>query len=197
MYPFPVNALEQQRAKRRLGAALEAQDWGAIMKSLTLFAARRGGRKISNDRAVDFAQEAIRRVLDPDYADWDPERETLLVHLGGIVNSLIWSHRQRASTRREIGDHDDAESADPTQSEDRLSARDTGRKLLSALRASFKEGSLELRVLALFAEGVAIAREQAESLELPIEAVYVARRKIDARVRDWARREEMGCEEEV
>lgn len=190
-YPPPVDAIARLRDESRRSGELARQDWGAIMKALTLFAARRAGKSAPNDLARDLASEAIRRVFDPDYTAWDPSKETLLLHLGSIVNTLLWSHRQRASTRRERGgDLDPDEHAEASSTEAKLAARDEGRRVMKALEEAFPTPGLERDLVRLLGEGVSVAREQAEALGVEVARVYVARRKIDAWIARWTEKQD-------
>ena len=75
---------------------LEAIDWNRTFQRLVVYAHRRSGCRMPLSEAEDVAAKAICQFLDPEYADWDPERQTLLLKLGSIVNGLL---RNRTRTK--------------------------------------------------------------------------------------------------
>ncbi len=84
---------------------LEGVDWAKIVQRLVLYAHRKLGHQVPLAEAEDMAGEAIRQFLDPEYADWDPARQTLEMKLGSIVNGLFQNRSRVKRTNSEIS-HD-------------------------------------------------------------------------------------------
>jgi DNA-directed RNA polymerase specialized sigma24 family protein len=85
----------------RIAELLDAVDWAAMTRRLTAFAFLRT-QKRSWQLAEDLAQEAIVRLLDPRYLEWDPAREPdLYQHLANLVRGLA-SNRRRTRGAWEI-----------------------------------------------------------------------------------------------
>lgn len=76
-----------------------SKQWGCIFKELVVYAEfrlRKAGFEIRSEKDTisgeDFATQAIEKIFDGTRT-WDFERfPDLLIHLKGIVKSLIWSH---------------------------------------------------------------------------------------------------------
>ena len=87
-------------SRAELDALLKKQDWGRIYPKLYKFARSRGNSK---ERAEDFTQEAIQRVLDPNWEPWDPiAKPDLVEFLMGIVRRLTANGRVTQRRHREV-----------------------------------------------------------------------------------------------
>ena len=83
-----------------MGELPEGIDWGDMFKRL--FAYGTGQMRLNPSDAEQVAQEAIRRFLDPMYADWDQKKEpSLLLHLGSIFNGVARNMRVKRGFNRE------------------------------------------------------------------------------------------------
>lgn len=75
------------------------KQWGCIFKELVVYAEfrlRRAGFEIKSEKdnisGEDFATQAVEKIFDGT-RKWDFERfPDLLIHLKGVVKSLIWNH---------------------------------------------------------------------------------------------------------
>ena len=173
----------------------DSLDWADIFRRLVLFAFRRGqlrGAAGSLADAEDMAAEAIRRLLDSDYADWDAGREPdLLRYLGSTVNGLIsnTSRAARLRVERSLSDPSILQSAERTMTSsaknDEVEECQRARLLLDRRVA---DDELMRGLLALENEGITKPAMQATRLELAISVIYKARRRL-TRLREAVRRE--------
>jgi len=89
--------------------------------------------------AEDIAAEAVRRLLDSDYAGWDPNLEPdILRHLGSTVNGLISNESRAARLRveRSLSDPSVFRSAEEmTASGDKMEETDECQQALRLLEA--------------------------------------------------------------
>ena len=162
-------------------------DWADIFRRLTLFAFRRRelrGSRGSLADAEDLAAEAIRRLLDSEYADWDPNREPdLLRQLGSIVNGLL-SNELRNGRMKRVRSLDEPAVFDLAQqatlTEDKVTDGVDRTRVLSLLSIRIENDDVSRRLLILERNGVSKPALQAESLEVPIDVVYKARRRLAA-----------------
>lgn len=173
----------------------DSVDWADIFRRLVLFAFRRRqvrGITGSLADAEDIAAEAIRRLLDSDYAAWDPNLEpNLLRHLGSTVNGLISneSRSARLKMERSLSDPSVFRSAERvTASGDKIEESDECQQALRLLEARVADDELMKRLLSLENGGVTKPATQATQLRVSVEVIYKARRRL-ARHRDAVRRE--------
>jgi len=171
-----------------LAKVLAAQDWVVITKRIVLFAHRRLGCR-SIEMARDVAQEALTRVWDPEYADWDPSKEPSLVrHLGSVVNGIIRNLNVSQRERVERPHSPDAleqavdEGGKPTADGGSPSARIDACKILDRFLERTAEDKLASGIILLMADGVDKPSEQAVSLGVPVKDVYNARRRLNEHV---------------
>ena len=170
-------------------------DWADIFRRLTLFAFRRRqlrGVAGSLADAEDLAAEAIRRLIDSDFAEWDREREPdLLRHLGSIVNGLLSNEMRAARTKVENSLSDPAVSRSAEQTpapENGSDDSDESRRVLSLLEARIAGDELAKKILVLEEQGITKAAAQAAHLKKSTAIVYKARRRL-ARHRKAVERE--------
>lgn len=173
----------------------DSVDWGDVFRRLVLFAFRRGQvRGISGSLAdaEDIAAEAIRRLLDSDYAGWDPNLEPdLLRHLGSTVNGLISneSRAARLKVERSLSDPSVFRSAEEvTASHDQIEETDECQRALRLLEARVAEDELMKRLLSLENGGVTKPAMQAAELRVSVDVIYNARRRL-TRHREAVRKE--------
>jgi hypothetical protein len=173
----------------------DSLDWADIFRRLVLFAfRRRQGRGITGSLAdaEDIAAEAIRRLLDSDYAGWDPNLEPdLLRHLGSTVNGLISneSRAARLKVERSLSDPSVFRSAERiAASGDKLDETDECQRALRLLEARVAGDELMKGLLSLENGGVTKPAVQATQLRVSVDVIYKARRRL-ARHRDAVRRE--------
>ena len=173
----------------------DSVDWADIFRRLVLFAFRRRqlrGITGSLADAEDIAAEAIRRLLDSDYAGWDPKAEPdLLRHLGSTVNGLISneSRAARLKVERSLSDPSVFRSAERiTAAGDKMDETDECQRALRLLEARVADDDLMKRLLSLENAGVTKPAMQATQLRVSIDEIYKARRRL-ARHRDAVRRE--------
>jgi DNA-directed RNA polymerase specialized sigma24 family protein len=173
----------------------DSVDWADIFRRLVLFAfKRRQGRGITGSLAdaEDIAAEAIRRLLDSEYAGWDPKLEPdLLRHLGSTVNGLISneSRSARLKVERSLSDPSVFRSAERvTASGDKVEEGDECQRALQLLEVRVADDELMKRLLSLENGGVTKPATQATQLKVSVEVIYRARRRL-ARHREAVRRE--------
>jgi len=161
-----------------------SEDWGLISAKLTNYAHKRTGRR-SIDRAQEIAQEAIARHFDGSYAAWDPNKESLFLHLTSIVNSLAYGDRVKSSTNHEkrVTTASMARAVERTASpdataEDDLVARDFHSRAWTDVRARAANDALVTKLTDLWQDGVDAPAEQAAALGVPIAEVRNARRRL-------------------
>jgi DNA-directed RNA polymerase specialized sigma24 family protein len=162
---------------------LETASWDEIARRLSLFARRRLGSRGTMEDAQDLAFEAIRRALDPDYADWDPGAQpSLLRHLGSVVNGLIQNRtRSRALALASARKPETLDVVGPSP-EDGLSARQQTERALELLSSRLGADAVARSVLALTLDGIDKPRHQAERLGAPVGDIYNARRRLDGHI---------------
>ena len=173
----------------------DSVDWADIFRRLVLFAFRRRqvrGITGSLADAEDIAAEAIRRLLDSDYAGWDPNLEPdLLRHLGSTVNGLISneSRSARLKVERSLSDPSVFRSAERiAASGDKMDETDECQRALRLLEARVAGDELMKGLLSLENGGVTKPAMQATQLRVSVDVVYKARRRL-ARHREAVRRE--------
>ena len=172
------------------------QDWADIFRRLVLFAYRRRqsrGAQGALADAEDLAAEAIRRLLDSNFADWNRDAEPdLLRHLGSTVNGLLSNELRAARVKVErslsdptINQMAEQSAAMPGRSIEEV---DENRRMLSLLEARVAPDNLVSRLMQLEEKGITKPASQAEQLKVAIDVVYKARRRL-ARHRDAVRKE--------
>jgi DNA-directed RNA polymerase specialized sigma24 family protein len=96
----PVRCAAMNGDETDIDALLRKQDWGKMYARLLAFAK---GRLKSKADAEDLVQDTIRRVLDPNWERWDPEKHPdLFEFMTGILNRLRSNNLTSARTHREL-----------------------------------------------------------------------------------------------
>lgn len=168
---------------------LKEQDWPGIILRLTAHAAYKverlrwqtGKKDLPRGMQVkDLAMEAIKMAWTGE-RKWNPEKQPdLLKHLKSIVDSLVShlvesaEHTQRELPREELEqvfDPPDDKSADAL---DELIAADVISKVKNRIKG---DEDLEL-VLYCIEEGLSTPRDIAQTLGMPVDRVYKAKKKI-------------------
>ena len=157
--------------------------WGEVYKRLTLYAFRRLERigMACPVLAQDLASEAIRRHLDPGYADWDREAyPALLLWLGSVVNGMVRNHMRKQAYQRERlsqhAHHVARDHAPPAALQ--LESREEMRQLLDILRERIVHDPLLIDVVEAWLEGVDQPAEIALALGCPVQDIYNANRRL-------------------
>lgn len=164
---------------------LASQDWEAVTKRL-LVLARARLRTDSLERAKEVVQEALTRIWDPAYKDWNPtEQPDLLEHLGSVVNGIIRNiHASPVERGTRVHEPDVvdkiAESVRPGHA--RLDERVHAREVMSMLLKRTENQARVFEVLLLMSEGIDKASVQAQKLGCPVTEVYKARRRLTEHV---------------
>lgn len=163
---------------------LEGQDWNRVFQRLTLYTYRRLGSRATIDLAQDVAAEAIRQFLDPDYAEWDQEKEpSLQRRLGSIVNGLLRNWRRDKATNVEVL-HDFVDAVPQkvpsglSSPEARSAAASDGRRALDLLLEQLDGDEHGQSILLLECDGVDEPKEQAAQLNVALPIVYKARYRL-------------------
>ena len=171
-----------------LAEKLRAAEWPKLLKQLTEYARRRTTRI---EDAEDVAQTAIKRVFDPRYVDWDPAKEPLLKHLVSVVNGVLVNNR-RKRTSRELGHDPEVLAAMHTHTnhaESRLMTEEAKARAFAALRESVAGDELASAMVELDLLGISTPREQqARLMDVPMERIRSARRRIHAHAEKIAQR---------
>lgn len=165
---------------------LEKYDWDDISQKLTGFASRRLGSRGSLRDAEEIAQEALTKFLDPEYADWDRQKQPdLLQHLGSIVNGILIDRVRKWRTERDY-EKDYHHFLVLTRYGEALSPEkfavltDYVQRTYDLLFERTESDKIVEQILALELEDVHEAAEQAARLNLPIADIRNARRRLDA-----------------
>lgn len=162
-------------------------DWAEILRRLTVFAFRRRqlrGAHSSLADAEDLAAEAVKRLLDSDYAEWDPKLvPDVLQQLGSIVNGLLSNELRTGRVKKERASYDrsafdSAQQANGT--EDAVAEGEECRQALSLLDKRIENDEMVQRLLPLEMEGISKPANQARYLSVSIEMIYKARRRLAA-----------------
>lgn len=159
----------------------EGQEWDIILKRLTVYTHRRLGRRARLQDAEDIAMQAITRVMDPEYRDWDPAKSSLLWHLQSEVNGIVKNLRRTRSRTEEV-------ITDPTgrnmQIEyhsgivDRINAGDILTAVLEIIVERHDEVAEQVFTQAL--SGIVAAKDVATACSMTIGQVNEARRRLSA-----------------
>lgn len=173
----------------------DSLEWAEIFRRLVLFAFRRGqlrGVSSSLADAEDIPAEAIRRLLDSDYAHWDSGRQPdLLRHLGSTVNGLISNGSRTARLRVEhsLSDPSILQRVEQSMaSNDEIDQVEECQRALLLLDRRVADDELIRKLLSLEKEGITKPAMQATRLKLAISVIYQARRRL-TRHREAVRRE--------
>ncbi len=163
-----------------MGDVPEGIDWGELFQRLCAYGM--GKMRLNPADAEQVAQEAIRRFLDPEHADWDCAKEPDLPrHLGSIFNGIVRDMRMRKGFNRErvAADGNEPDRSDPSPSQaDRVALADQGRRGVDRMLELAAGKELVQSVIMLMAEEVDGAAEQARRLSVPVARIYEARRTI-------------------
>ena len=87
---------------------LKAQDWAAILATLTVYAEgllRKQGSRATLPEGADLASDAVRRVhesITTGKYEWEPGKGALLPFLKMQVKNLLLDHLRSASRRHEV-----------------------------------------------------------------------------------------------
>jgi DNA-directed RNA polymerase specialized sigma24 family protein len=162
---------------------LAGQDWAAITERLVLYArGRLGGRSV--ETAKEIVQEALTRLWDPAYSDWDPMKEpSLLRHLGSVVNGIVRNlnvaARERALVTRSPDALERAAERGPGAPDGRAAdGRIDARKAVDRLLERTADDEIVAGIVLLMADGVDRPAEQSSAIGRPIGDVYNARRRL-------------------
>lgn len=160
---------------------LAGQDWSAITMKLVAFAHRRLGRR-SLETAKEVAQEALTRIWDPKYKDWDPHVEpSLLKHLGSVVNGIVRNMHTAPGVRAEVLQDPVVlvQTAEPGASDGRgVDGKLDAGKFLDRLLEKAVDDELVTEVIFLMSDSVDRPKEQAEKLNRPVREIYNANRRL-------------------
>ena len=165
---------------------LAKQDWRAITMRLTLFAYGRLGHR-SIETAKDVAQEALARIWDPEYKDWDPAKEPdLLGHLRSVVNGIVSDIRQLSRTKSERSEAPDKLARRATK-DSIADGRDADGKIdaesfLYRLLALVADDATVTDLIYLMSDGVDKPAEQALHLKCDRKDIYNANRRLGGHV---------------
>jgi hypothetical protein len=159
-----------------------------LQRDLFDFACKRAGSK---ELARDLMSRSVSHVLDSNASGWNRARyATLLHYLASVLNRLLWAHRVKASTRREVRrppEELERFAADSLNPEDDLLAREeldaerarVERRLATLRQRILREDGdasrIALRLLELELEGVHKPADQAAAMNVSAQAIYRAR----------------------
>lgn len=166
---------------------LASQNWDEVTRKLLAFAHRRLRRR-SIETAKEVVQEALTRIWDPEYKNWNPREEPdLMIHLQSVVNGIVAnihaSPVERATSAYEPGVVE--RIADRSFGVDaRLEERVDAREVVSLLLKRTEKEELVQAVLLVTSDGCDKPAEQAARLERPVETIYRARRRLNEHVTD-------------
>lgn len=165
---------------------LEKYDWDDISQRLCKYAKARLGSRGTIQDADEIAQEALRRFLDPEYADWDRQKEpALLQHLGSVVNGILLDRVRKS--RRHLKKENEVSHfliltryGETLSPEQRAVIKDYSQRFFALLfdRLSSKKDTVAEKIVELELEDVHEAAEQAARLNLPMAEIRNARRRL-------------------
>ncbi len=165
---------------------LNDQDWSAIYKRTTAFARARirPASQATLAIAEEIAQEAIGRLFDANYKQWDPAREPLLDHLRSVVNGIA-HNRSKMSKRRseDLCDPEELarlsdESKDRADEGIKVETTLYAEKMVATLGRRLDGDALAENVFLLTMDGIDRPREQAEQLQCHVRDIYNAKRRL-------------------
>lgn len=160
---------------------LDSLDWDDITKRLLVYVKHRLGNRGSLQDAEDITNAAIMHLFDPDYADWNPDKEPdVMRYLGSLVNGAVASHGRREQLRgsREPELLLALWPEQPRTPEDELQlSQESTRALQHLLERVDGDPVCKEIVLLTHVEGIDEPGEQARRLGLPIDDIYKARRR--------------------
>jgi hypothetical protein len=183
-------AFDVAARRARIDDAIRGVDWSRIHARLLAFAF---ARCRSRERAEDLAQGAIRCVLDPAYAEWDPQAQPNLVRfLGSIVNRNLWNERQSARSKRDVALDDESSARLPDArgfSETAAADRDRCARGIALLRVRLqtKNDALALAVLDAVIDGAETPAAIAAELGRSVDEIVFARRRLHRAAADVTR----------
>jgi DNA-directed RNA polymerase specialized sigma24 family protein len=177
-----------------LAKRLAAEDWGEISAKLTNYAHKRMRRR-SMERAEEIAQEAIVRLYDGEYQQWDPAKEpSLFLFLTSIVNSFVWADGIKAASQNEkrvtstkMERRVEREASSAPNPEEEIIARDLQQRAWAAVRAGVANDRVANKLADLVEDGVDAPAMQAEALSVDIVEVRNARRRLVDRIESVTR----------
>jgi hypothetical protein len=148
--------------------------WSKVIKWLVMRGMKQHG--LALDDAKQFAQETMRRFLDPDHKHHEVESEAELKRvLGSILNGLLVNHWRHEAHGRAWRAHADPKIDHAASPEDTMVAKERARTALALIAACVRGRPLVAKVVALMLDGVHGAAEQAALLGEPVERIYEAR----------------------
>lgn len=165
---------------------LNEQDWSEIYKRTTAFALARirPQSQATLSTAEEIAQEAIGRLFDANYKQWDPAREPLLDHLRSVVNGIAHNRWKMSKRRSEelcdpeelarLSDESKNRAVEGMKVETTLYAE----KVVSTLGRRLDGDTLAENVFLLTMEGIDRPKDQAAHLQCPVEDIYNAKRRL-------------------
>ena len=185
-----TNSSMQGPSSMGTGVDFEKFDWADISRRLTLYAKRRLGTRGNWQDAEQIAQEAIAHLLDPNYADWDSQKQPeILLQLQSIANSVLANYVRNWDNCRVTHNAPDklslivekqarTESALSTDGSDRSTNHDA-RKVVNLLSERLSQDQLGQEVLLLQMDGIDRPSEQAAALQRSVKDINNARRRLD------------------
>lgn len=183
-------ALDAAARRARIDEAIAGADWSRLYARLVAYAF---ARCRSRALAEDLAQGAIRCVLDPAYAEWDPHTQPSLARfLGSVVNGLLRNDRVRARSKRDLvlDDESSARLVDARGFSENVAAdRERCERGIALVRARLqaKDDAVALAVLDAVIDGAETPAALAAELGRPIDEIVFARRRLHRAAADVAR----------
>jgi DNA-directed RNA polymerase specialized sigma24 family protein len=161
---------------------LAGVDVPALFKRMSLYAARRLGKRATLEEGEDLAAEALRQLYDPEFKDWDPTKQSIEDFLGSTINGLVQNRRRRKAPQLLEGAEDleavagQSSAASPAEVVER---KLDGREAMNRLLESIKDDPLVTEIVMLQLDGVEDPKIQAERFGRPRKDIYNARRRLE------------------
>jgi hypothetical protein len=187
-FAYPRGGMDIERVNQLL---YEEKEWPRLTRELTQYVHRR--LRKSYALAEEVAQASIAQLFDPRYIRWDPDKETLKVHLMNVAKGRLKNLRKLRGQRQEQLTECDELSEMHFHRDDPDSmylAKELRENAFASLRQALAHDEIGGAVLELLDDGIDQPIAQAEALKVDIVVVRNARRRIAAHA------ERLACEAE-
>lgn len=170
---------EKKQAKQ--AGPSEEELWRLAYRRLVLWTVKR--HRLNAADAEEVVQEAIRQFLTAGGTAEGGLGE-LLKTLGSRINGIVVNRRRKKATSAILPTHDglDPEQGDDGRVEEQLINNDWFRKAIGLLLERIEEDSMLLSMIMKMADGIRAPAQLAVELQVDVNDVYNANRRLGAHV---------------